>query len=280
MLIALTENSRRSPSPGLKGAVCPCCESEVIARCGPERAWHFAHKAKSVCDSWKEPETEWHRSWEGLFPEDWREVIGHDAANGEKHVADIRTVHGLTIEFQHSSLHHEERAAREAFHGNMLWMVDGTRLLKDVPRFLEARASFREVWKQGVFLCAFPEDAFHKQWLHSRVPVFFDFRGKLVEERHAPIRDLLWCLLPYRVAGRAVVLAVTTATFVGLAMKRAELLPWLGIAEGVAQWMTPKPQPRARMTSRTLLAMGAMLNQMERRAQGRTWQPRRKSKRF
>lgn len=280
MLIALLDNDRVAPSPNLKGAICPCCGGEVIARCGPERVHHFAHKVKAVCDSWKEPETEWHRSWKGLFPEDWREVIGHDAATGEKHIADVRTPHGLTIEFQHSSLHHEERIAREAFHGNMLWMVDGTRLVKDVPRFLEARTYFREVWKLGVFLCPFPEEAFHKQWLNCGVPVFFDFRSKLNEEGHAPIRDLLWCLIPYRVGGRAVVVALDTAVFVDFATKRSELLPWLQIAEGVADWLTPKPQPRTRMSSKTMLAMGTMLNQMERRAGARPWQPRRKTRRF
>jgi competence protein CoiA len=33
------------------------------------------------------------------------------------------------MEFQHSRLHPDERIAREAFHRNMVWIVDGLRLM-------------------------------------------------------------------------------------------------------------------------------------------------------
>jgi hypothetical protein len=36
----------------------------------------------------------------------------------------------------------EERAAREGFYGNMVWVADGTRLQRDFPRFEETRPFF------------------------------------------------------------------------------------------------------------------------------------------
>ena len=43
MLIALDSNSQRiTPLPGQR-AVCPCCKSEVNAKCGEVNAWHWAH---------------------------------------------------------------------------------------------------------------------------------------------------------------------------------------------------------------------------------------------
>src|SRR4030095_12105852 len=108
----------------------------MIANCGEVRVWHWAHRGKRTCDRWWEPETEWHRAWKDNFPRDWQEHIHHDPS-GEKHIAAVRTGPGLIIEFQHSHLDPQERAARERFYGNMAWVVDGTRLKKDYPRFLK-----------------------------------------------------------------------------------------------------------------------------------------------
>ncbi len=94
----------------------------MIAKCGTQRVHHWAHRGERACDAWWEPETPWHRDWKSRFPADWREVIRF-SQSGEKHIADVRTEHGLTIEFQHSHLKPDERAAREAFYGNMMWVV-------------------------------------------------------------------------------------------------------------------------------------------------------------
>jgi hypothetical protein len=151
------------------------------------------------CDTWAEKETDWHRAWKNNFPAECQEFIQHDGQSGEKHIADVRTPHGLVIEFQHSHLDPLERAERERFYGNMVWVVDGTRLQRDYPRFNRRKDDLRRTHIQGHFLLAFPDECFPAMWLDSSVPVIFDFRG--VDEGQPPdeFRDTLWCLLPGRV---------------------------------------------------------------------------------
>jgi len=47
------------------------------------------------------------------------------AADGEIHRADIKTPTGIVIEVQHSAMTDAERQAREAFYGNLVWVIDG-----------------------------------------------------------------------------------------------------------------------------------------------------------
>lgn len=138
MKYALVTEKRVEAFPGGKG-LCPSCHAEVIAKCGSFRIPHWAHLAIQECDSWGEKETEWHRLWKNNFPDRFQEYVQHDAETGERHIADVRTDHGLVIEFQHSHLDEKERAAREHFYGNMIWVVDGARLQRDYPRFLKGR---------------------------------------------------------------------------------------------------------------------------------------------
>ena len=121
-----------------------------------ERVHHWAHRTKLQCDPWWE-ESEWHRVWKEQFPKEWQEVI-HKAANDEKYIANVKTDQGFVIEFQHSNLEPQERLSREAFYQNMVWVVDGTRLKRDYPRFLEGRKHFMPGHKQGFFLVHFPEE--------------------------------------------------------------------------------------------------------------------------
>ena len=114
MKFADIECQRREAQPGLS-ATCPSCRAAVIAKCGEHRVWHWAHRGVRVCDPWWEPETEWHRAWKNEFPADWQETV-HFAQSGEKHVADVKTQSGMVLEFQHSFLKAEERAARESFY--------------------------------------------------------------------------------------------------------------------------------------------------------------------
>ncbi len=95
---------------------------------------------------------------------------------GEKHIADVRTSHGLVIEFQHSHIDPEERTARENFYKNMVWVVDGTRLKRDYHRFLKGKKIFVNTKKQGYYFVDFPEECFPSAWLGSLVPVIFDFQ--------------------------------------------------------------------------------------------------------
>lgn len=96
----------------------------MIAKCGPRILHHWAHAGRRDCDLWWENETEWHRAWKNLFPAECRE-ISHVAADGEIHRADIKTPTGIVIEVQHSAMTDAERQAREAFYGNLVWVIDG-----------------------------------------------------------------------------------------------------------------------------------------------------------
>ena len=126
MKYALVEGIKKDAEPSLRG-VCSYCGSEMIARCGRHKIWHWAHKSRAECDPWWESEGEWHRSWKHHFPTDWQEVVHFDESTGEKHIADIKNPHGLVIEFQNSTMTQEERQSREKFYKEMIWVVNGNR---------------------------------------------------------------------------------------------------------------------------------------------------------
>jgi competence protein CoiA len=184
-----------------KGAIgfCPACDSEMVAKCGSERIHHWAHKGTRHCDRWWEPETEWHRAWKEHFPEDWQEVVQY-AEDGEKHIADVKISNDLVIECQHSHINPEERASREKFYKNMIWVVDGTRLKRDYPRFIKVRGNLRRTSLESYFLVAFPEEYFPSAWLGSKVPVIFDFLGteSISDNNEFALRNNLYCLFPER----------------------------------------------------------------------------------
>jgi competence protein CoiA len=175
MKYALVEGQRLEAHSGLTGK-CQCCSAPVIARCGNVRIRHWAHKGKLNCDPWWE-ETEWHRGWKGEFPKECQEIV-HCDDKGEKHFADVKIDQGYVIEFQHSPIRHEERLSRENFYKKMIWIIDGTRRLRDKDTFMgvwedsvpvDGRAELRRL-RDPVAKCALLRD-----WGSSDVPVFFDF---------------------------------------------------------------------------------------------------------
>ena len=234
MNYAFVSDQRVEAFPGGRG-ICPFCKGEVIAKCGTHRVSHWAHRRIQDCDSWAGNETDWHRAWKNKFPTECQEIIQDDGQSGEKHIADVRTPHGLVIEFQRSHLAPRERAARERFYGNMVWVVDCTRLRGDYPRFNRGKDGLRRTNNQGYFLLAFPEECFPTMWLDSSVPVIFDFRGVDKSEPSDLYRDTLWCLLPGRVKGSAVVVGMSREQFVQVAPSRPQLLPVQEIITVVAQ---------------------------------------------
>ena len=164
------------------------------------------------------------RAWKGHFPKECQEVI-HTDTNNEKHIADVKTGQSYVIEFQHSHLAPQERIIREAFYQNMVWVIDGTRLKKDYPRFLEARKNFSPIYKPGFFLVHFPEECFPAAWVESSVEVVFDFQGNPPTDSQDEMRDTLWCLLPGRARRGAVVIAISRQTFITTLLKQPRLLP-------------------------------------------------------
>lgn len=104
--------------------ICPQCGSEVIAKCGSQKVWHWAHTALD-CDHWTEPESLWHKNWKEIVPRENREItIG-------AHRADIRLNSGLVIELQNSSISASEIREREDFYDNMIWIFNGTKFTKN-----------------------------------------------------------------------------------------------------------------------------------------------------
>lgn len=130
MLAESPRGDRILASPEASG-ICPFCRSEVIPKCGEIKTWHWAHKSKANCDSWGEPEGEWHYGWKKLAGLDNTEITIEK--NGKRHRADIM-IRGKVIELQHSTIPTYEVREREEFYDNMAWIVDGEiALLKRSP---------------------------------------------------------------------------------------------------------------------------------------------------
>ena len=193
MKYALSLNDKIEATPEAQGT-CPCCGSDMVAKCGTQKVWHWAHKGKRECDHWWENETEWHRDWKNKFPKEWQEVV-HFADDGEKHIADVKTPDGLVIEFQHSSLNVEEKSAREKFYKNMVWVVDGKRTKTDYSRF-DREVSGWQGWPiYETTNVQFPEWKLPKPWLNRKVPVIIDW-GLVSHPYLEDVESDLVCILP------------------------------------------------------------------------------------
>lgn len=171
MLYANIENKRQKAEPGLH-ALCPLCQQEVISKCGDIKIWHWAHRSLDICDSFKESETEWHRSWKSFFPENQQEVIVKKS--NDYHIADVKNHWQMVIEFQHSNISFDDIKKRENFYGikgnprlSMVWIFDcqdTTERMERTPSGIRWYAPKRN-WKacnQPVFLdCG--SEMFHVQ---------------------------------------------------------------------------------------------------------------------
>ena len=188
MKFALVNGERREAQPKLIGN-CPCCGSDMIAKCDDVYAHHWAHKSRRKCDPWWENETEWHRNWKNQFPLDWQEIV-HKADDGERHIADVQTADGWFIEFQHSRIQPKERASREEFYKKLIWVVDGTLRPTYEEQFLKAldyvEAPISRLPSFGRFRVI--KGRLLDQWANRNVHVLLDFG--------AP--GPLWWLLPLR----------------------------------------------------------------------------------
>ncbi len=213
MKFALVNNIKSEATKGAIG-ICQCCGSPLIARCGTIKVNHWAHKGTPPCDTWWEPETEWHRSWKDNYPVEWQEISLNDKNTTEKHIADIRTVHNLVIEFQHSYIDPKERSIRENFYQNMVWVVDGTRLKRDYIRFQKGTKYFRNTEKKGIFFIDYPEEVFSANWLNSSVSVVFDFKGIESITDTADKRNYLYCLFPIRLGRHAILAEIPRNAFI------------------------------------------------------------------
>lgn len=155
--IAGGNRGRVTATPGAR-ETCPGCFANVIAKCGEINQWHWAHEKGSDCDSWSEPESDWHLGWkEGVRPRNC-EVVK------PPHRADIVADDDRVIELQHSSIDPETIHERESFYGDMIWVFDAEDFFDRLDFSYDARDFFWFRWK-----------AKRKSILTCRKAVFFDF---------------------------------------------------------------------------------------------------------
>lgn len=236
MRFALVAGLRLEAEPGLS-AKCAGCSFVVIPKCGERRVWHWAHRRDNHCRYQWEPETAWHRDWKNGFPPEWQEIM-HQAENGERHIADVKTSHGRVIEFQHSYLKPEERRSRETFYGSMIWVVNGLRRLRDKPSFYEAlRTRLVTDSKSVTYLVPSNRCALLEDWSDSRVVVYFDF-GATQEDIALFGRPVLWRLSPKITNGWARLSPVPVINFVE---SLRQGLPVKGIRVNVVEHRVPVP---------------------------------------
>lgn len=248
MKYANVGDERREAAPGLPGR-CPRCDQPVIPKCGPIKVPHWAHIAVRNCDAWWERETEWHRAWKDEFPKDWQEIVQR-APDGEKHIADVKTAQGVVVEFQNSFLRPEERDARERFYGNMAWVVNGLRRVRDRQKVFEAIRVARLVAHAPLtFEVSIHESALLRDWAASRVRVFFDF-GEASEPTDKPRLSghNLWLMHPSSAPDRILLTPVTKAAFLdayvkGLRLKARAYKPPARRARAPARYVA-QPQSR------------------------------------
>lgn len=202
--------------------ICPICGELLISRKGKLREWHWWHKGGRKCDGWYEPKGEWHRWWQDRFEKQWRENVLPKEQDRKscKHIADVYTPDEWTIEFQYSPLKMSDIQEREDFYGNILWVVNGTRLKEDHlngmrwkrHKVVESRCGFQY----------FKLDPFDKTdsskiedvnpcWRDRNKLVFFDFDGTF----DVPKADAnLFCLLPGEVYGSRIVVRLSNEEFI------------------------------------------------------------------
>lgn len=129
MLYAWIDGVKRRPFTKGESTTCRHCGGLLTSVIPVTNVKHWRHKAGD-CDSWSEPESEWHLGWKEQFDPSCREIGFIDPATGERHRADVLcnagTPHAAVLELQFSPISEDERVAREAFYqqrARMYWLV-------------------------------------------------------------------------------------------------------------------------------------------------------------
>jgi hypothetical protein len=240
MKYAIVDGQRREALRALRGT-CPICDALLTPKCGRFRVAHWAHPPGITDHRW-EPETEWHRKWKGFFPRECQEVV-HQASDGKRHIADVKTARGQVIEFQHSPISEVERCSREEYYRPMLWVVDGQRLKGDRSQFFESLRSGIIANTSPLAVVVPVENCMLlRKWADSRVLIFFDF-GETgdagdVLRFGAPV---LWASDPRRPVGKAVLTPIYRSVFLE-AMTKGEPLKGMDFSKVFGQPLRPPVQ--------------------------------------
>lgn len=133
MIFAMINGEKRSPSAKGERTTCAGCGGTLKAVIPQFKSAHWRHN-NGDCDSWSEPEGEWHLAWKRRFKPLYCEVFMRDAVSQEIHRADVlcprREGKGVVLELQNSSISEEERIARETFYSKdnrMFWLLNMNR---------------------------------------------------------------------------------------------------------------------------------------------------------
>ena len=120
--------------------------------------------------------------WKDAFPPDRQELVQIDENTGEKHVADVKTPCGVVVEVQHSRISEHELRSREAFYGDMVWIVDA----RDVGRMTTSALVGVEPIAYGFKIL--DRTTLVKRWSSADRPVYFDHTQNVYHDkchRHA-----------------------------------------------------------------------------------------------
>jgi len=189
MIYAFVDGVKRAPLAKGEKAICPDCGNILTSVIPVENIKHWRHKGGD-CDTWSEPEGEWHLKWKEYFDLDCREICLVDTETGERHRADIlcnaNTTNATVLELQHSNISEEERISREQFYkqkNKMFWLVHihsetsfnefsfGASLdFNSSPFTYQHRTFYKMRW------CG-RSNQFIEKWKRATAHVFFDFKG-------------------------------------------------------------------------------------------------------
>jgi competence CoiA-like predicted nuclease len=181
MLFAIVDDKKIEPIPNTH-AQCHLCGEKVLSRCGEIKVWHWAHFKGKSCDSWYEPETQWHRSWKLTFGKENSEIkiIKEDCW----HVADVLTEGKVVIELQNSPIQKDIIRRREEFYGErMIWLINGIEFrdnfyIKDWDNKLNwwnpQKNNFKHREVKKMFKWEYPR----KSWENTQRHIFIDFHDK------------------------------------------------------------------------------------------------------
>lgn len=188
MLFAFINGKKVEATPN-SIADCHLCNRPLVARCGDVNVWHWAHLKDDSCDTWFEPETQWHKNWKLVFGTENSEILINK--NGERHIADVLTNNHVVIELQNSSIRKEIISARENFYGeSMIWIINGIPFKENIEiresRFFEedlyyskhnplSRDFNRRYYETPRLEYQFVWNWSRKSWNGARRHVFLDF---------------------------------------------------------------------------------------------------------
>lgn len=201
-------------APRYQHGKCEFCGRAVGARKGDIRADHWYHlDGDDHCDDWHEPKGPWHKAWQSYFPVSWQEYVIKREVNGTptKHIADIFTKCGYTIECQYSPITKEKISDRESFYGHMIWIVAGRNPTSeniDYQRLCSSGKIVPGTDGKGFVLHESRAACFNRNWRDCSAYVFFDPCPESIDDIGS--KELI-CLFPNGSVSRHYIYCVVKA---------------------------------------------------------------------